>query len=94
LSIAVFRIFQEALTNVARHAKAAKVTCSLEKKGNRLYLTITDDGVGFTWQPQRECKTLGLLGLKERVAVLNGHFTLESRPGKGTVISVDIPIDE
>jgi PAS domain S-box-containing protein len=92
ISIAVFRIFQEALTNVVRHADATMITSNLDKQGNYLYLTIKDNGKGFNATQQKQRKTLGLLGMKERVAILNGKYTIESEAGKGTNIVVQIPL--
>jgi len=94
VTIAVFRIFQEALTNIARHAHATKVTCSLQKKGNVLCLTIIDNGVGFDINEQTKRKTLGLLGMKERAIILNGKYNIESKPGEGTSVSVEIPLEK
>jgi PAS domain S-box-containing protein len=92
ISSSVFRIFQEALTNITRHAKATKVSSRLEEIGEVLYLTVADNGVGFVIHQQAEGKTLGLLGMKERVAMLNGIYDVQSEPGEGTVISVQIPL--
>jgi signal transduction histidine kinase len=93
LSIAIFRVFQEALTNVARHAAATRVTSSLEVKDNLLLLTVSDNGKGFVMQPDAERKSLGLLGMRERVEILNGIFTLNSQPGEGTIVSIKIPLN-
>jgi signal transduction histidine kinase len=68
------------------------ITSNLDKQGNYLYLTIKDNGKGFNATQQKQRKTLGLLGMKERVAILNGKYTIESESGKGTIIVVQIPL--
>jgi signal transduction histidine kinase len=68
------------------------ITSNLDKQGNYLYLTIKDNGKGFNATQQKQRKTLGLLGMKERVAILNGKYTIESEAGKGTNIVVQIPL--
>jgi PAS domain S-box-containing protein len=92
VSIALFRVFQEALTNVARHAQATKATVNLDEKEGSLWLTIADNGVGFTIRENGHKKTLGLLGIKERVAMLNGKYKVDSGEGKGTIITVEISL--
>lgn len=91
-SIVIFRILQEALTNIARHANATNVVCTLEKLGHKVLLTISDDGSGFDINMQSERKTLGLLGMKERVTMLNGLYNIVSEVGKGTTVFVSIPL--
>lgn len=85
----LFRICQESLTNVLRHAKASKVTITLTDKGDAVRLLIVDDGCGF----DTSVKThhLGLLGMKERAISINGEFIITSQPGLGTVINVTLP---
>lgn len=90
--IALFRIVQEALTNITRHADATKIVCSLKRAGNRILLNITDNGKGFDANNTRHKKTLGILGMKERVAMLNGDFEIITRPENGTKVSVSIPL--
>jgi len=92
VSVGIFRIFQESLTNVARHAKATAVNCLVEDTGDMLRLTITDNGTGFDLNAIGERKTLGLLGMKERALMLNGKYTVSSEPGKGAVVSVTVPL--
>jgi PAS domain S-box-containing protein len=94
ISIAVFRIFQESLTNIARHAGATKVICTLQQKDKLLSLTITDNGKGFDINEQSKRSTLGLLGMKERAIMLNGTYSIETNPGNGTKVSVEIPLEE
>jgi len=86
-----YRIVQEALHNIVRHAKAKSVRIHLGQLGDKLLLTIQDDGQGFT--PARE-KGLGLLGMEERVKHLRGSFRIESTRGGGTSIRVELPLSE
>ena len=90
----LFRIVQESLTNVARHAKANKVTVSLQQKKGLLVLKIEDDGVGFNKEKIAVKKTLGILGMKERTSVMGGTYEIEGASGKGTIVSVTVPFDE
>jgi len=88
----VYRILQEALTNVAKHARANAVAVSLSVDARRATLTVSDDGTGFepaTVDGQR----LGLLGMRERAELLEGTFTVKSQPGRGTEVAVSIPLD-
>jgi signal transduction histidine kinase len=86
----LFRVVQESLTNVARHAGASRVSISLQCGQAHYQLKVKDDGKGF--DPDRlEKKTLGLLGMRERVATLGGEIRISSKPGKGTVLEVKIP---
>src|ERR1043166_1243295 len=89
---AVFRIFQEALTNIARHASATQVNVSLEIRGQELWLCILDNGRGITPEQIIGPKSLGLAGMRERATVLGGEFKVERAPGKGTLVSVRIPL--
>jgi len=85
----IYRVVQEALRNVTRHARAKSVQIRLTRPDGTLHLTIQDDGQGFI--PERD-KGMGLLGMQERVSHLRGAFELVSRPGKGTVINVELPL--
>ena len=93
-NIALFRIYQESFTNVARHSGAANVFCSLTKTGNDLLLTITDDGKGFDISATGQQHSLGLLGMKERSVMIGGKYEITSQPGKGTKVSAILPIAE
>lgn len=85
----LFRIFQESLTNIARHSNAHQVKASLKLNNASLKLTVTDDGKGF--EPDEQSKTLGLLGMKERAIMIGGELDICSNPGRGTTITVTIP---
>jgi PAS domain S-box-containing protein len=93
VSIALFRIFQEALTNVARHAQASKVTLQLNKNGNSFSLEITDDGIGIKETKIKANKSFGLLGMRERALILGGDFKIEPLNPKGTKISINVPVN-
>ena len=86
---AFFRIFQECLTNVSRHAKAKTVDISLQKEGGDLVLTVEDDGQGFC--ESVPTSSLGILGMKERAQMCGGELLIDSSPGKGTVVTLRVP---
>lgn len=94
VEVAAFRIVQEAVTNVARHARARRCAVRLENDGAALNVTVEDDGVGFeAAAPAGEGRRgLGLVGIRERVADLNGSLRVESEPGRGTRLIVTIPV--
>lgn len=91
-SIGLFRIFQESLTNIARHADARRVMCSLHRSGNNIVLKIADNGKGFDLAAIAGKKTLGLVGMEERILVMEGKYAINSHPGAGTEITVTIPL--
>ncbi len=91
-AIGLFRILQEALTNVMRHAQAHTVELSLVVEGAHLRLTISDDGVGFV-QAQGRAVSFGLVGMRERVLIMGGQLSLDSELGEGTTLSVTVPLD-
>lgn len=90
---AVFRIVQEALTNIARHAEAASCRVSLRQDGGTLRVTVEDNGKGFTSDPARNDggHGLGLVGIRERVAEFGGSVHLDTAPGRGTRLMVSLP---
>jgi signal transduction histidine kinase len=90
-STAVFRIFQEILTNVARHAGARRVNVSLTDTGDRLTLTVADDGRGITRKALSDPSSLGLLGMRERALAFGGSVEIRKRKPRGTHVSVSIP---
>jgi signal transduction histidine kinase len=87
----LYRILQEALTNVARHADATEITVELAKKGDLVNLTITDNGAGFDQQKESSKKTLGIIGMKERATLMGGDYKITSEPGKGTKMFFALP---
>jgi signal transduction histidine kinase len=90
----LFRIFQESLTNVARHANAKKVEVSLQRQNGSLILSIKDDGKGFDREKAANKKTLGILGMEERSFMMGGSYQINSKPGKGTLVVVSVPYSE
>jgi signal transduction histidine kinase len=93
-SVALFRIFQEALTNVARHASAQHVKVRLTNSSEAVTLQVHDDGRGIQTQEIAGLRSLGLLGMKERATRLGGNFTIRGAPGSGTVVTVTIPVNQ
>ena len=91
-STALFRIFQEILTNVARHAGATKVVVTMKTTGSHITLTVKDNGKGITESQKTGAKSLGLLGMRERAFILGGKVDIQGAPGKGTTISVKMPL--
>jgi signal transduction histidine kinase len=90
-STAVYRIFQEALTNVARHAAATRVRATLDFGDGGLTLTVDDDGCGFDSGGIRTAKTFGILGMRERALIFGGEVTVRRRPGGGTTVLLVLP---
>lgn len=93
-STALFRIFQETLTNVARHAQARSVWASLTQVNDTIRLRVQDDGKGISDSQQVDRKSLGLLGMKERAFLAGGRLRITGGPGTGTTVEVDIPLDQ
>ena len=94
LKIAVYRIIQEALTNIAKHANARRVSIVAERRGPSLKLIMEDDGSGFKSPPGPAPRSsLGLAGIRERIAILRGAMTIESHPGKGSTMYFEIPME-
>jgi signal transduction histidine kinase len=92
LCTAAFRIFQETLTNVARHAQATAPSLHLAVEGNDLLLKVEDNGRGITEVERAHSKSFGLVGMRERAMILGGEFAIEGAAGKGTVVRVKIPL--
>lgn len=92
-STAVFRILQETLTNVARHAEATQVNLNLRQSDGNLVLRVSDNGRGITAQEATGTKSLGLLGMRERALLFGGEVIIEGESGKGTTVTVRLPID-
>src|SRR5215510_5179009 len=91
-SIVLFRILQESLTNIARHAGARNVEILLRRDATHVRLDIKDDGKGFDTGAAGQKKTFGLLGMRERVIMLHGSLSITSVPGEGTQVSLSIPV--
>ncbi|MDE3067421.1 MAG: response regulator [Verrucomicrobiota bacterium] len=91
LNTAFFRIFQETLTNVIRHAHATKVDVRFAQMGQFLVLEVKDNGRGISEAEMNNTKSIGLLGMRERAALLGGEVRLRGEPGRGTTVTVRIP---
>jgi len=91
---ALFRIFQETLTNVARHAKATEVNVRLAKENGNLILEVHDNGLGIREEHLSAGESLGILGMRERALLLGGEFMIQGVPGGGTTVRVRIPFAE
>ena len=88
---AIFRIVQEALTNVMRHAAASRVNVSLKKKDDTLIVEVRDNGIGIMEGRIIGSKSLGLIGIRERVLLLGGEAVIRGKPGEGTLVRVTLP---
>ena len=91
-STAVFRVVQESLTNIAKHAQASKARVQLRCDRGALTVRIHDDGVGFATEAPRKPNSLGLLGLRERASLLSGEASITSMPGEGTTVELRLPL--
>lgn len=89
---AVFRILQESLNNIGRHARASQVQVALHIDRSRLDMTIRDNGVGMYPGDRRKAHHFGLIGMQERVAILGGELEIQSMPGQGTVLAMSLPV--
>jgi signal transduction histidine kinase len=94
LSTAIFRIFQETLTNIARHADATKVAVCLKKTDKKVELTVRDNGTGITETQIAKPNSFGLLGIKERTNYWGGDVKIVGKTGKGTMVKINIPLQE
>ena len=94
VSTCVFRVFQEALTNITRHAEAKHVDVRLDRRGGSLALEVRDDGKGIARESLRDPRSLGLLGIRERARRLGGNATIAAAASGGTIVSLTIPLAE
>ena len=96
VGLIVYRIVQEALSNVARHAKAAKATVRVTQRDGLMRVEVKDDGIGFdvklTERPQEA--GLGIFGMEERASLFGGTLTIDSTPDRGTIVVAEIPLTE
>jgi signal transduction histidine kinase len=94
----LYRVLQEAITNVVKHAEATKVGIILEATANEVRLIVEDNGKGFNWEGVDEqapsLPRLGLLGIRERLALINGHLEIESKQGMGTTLIIYAPLKD
>jgi signal transduction histidine kinase len=94
VALCLFRIAQEALRNIGRHAKAAAVEVSLRRVADGLQLRVRDDGVGFDQKRHLARPSLGLASMQERIRLVGGEFDVESTPGHGTILLAWVPLKE
>jgi len=90
----IFRIIQETLTNIMRHSGASSVHIDMKKTPTHLNIEVKDNGVGINENDMKASRSLGILGMRERVSILNGTIKIEGAPGKGTKIRISIPVSE
>jgi signal transduction histidine kinase len=90
---AIYRIVQEALTNVVRHSNATRVELRLRQRAGELLLEVRDDGRGVTLEQIADPSSLGLIGIRERAHLIGGTVHIEGVAGRGTIVSVRIPLD-
>jgi two-component system sensor histidine kinase UhpB len=88
--VVIYRVAQEALVNAARHSGATRIEVGLERHGDTVTLLVSDNGSGFAFA--EEGKGLGLSGMRERALLVGGKLEIDSRPGKGTTVKLDVPI--
>ena len=88
----MFRIFQETLTNIVRHAEATEVNVYLRQEGDEMILEVQDNGRGMAGRELSGTQSLGLLGMRERATMLEGEVNIISRQGRGTRVDVRIPL--
>lgn len=89
----VFRMVQESLVNVGKHARAGRAQVAVHRRGGHVVLSVEDDGVGFRTSDPRKPQSLGLVGLRERAQLMRGEVRVESSPGAGTRVEARIPVE-
>jgi signal transduction histidine kinase len=96
-ALCLYRFAQEALTNIARHARATGIEMTLRKDQDVIVLAVSDDGLGFVapdFNEDTHTPAAGLVGMKERLEMVDGHLTIESAPGKGSRLTAVVPFVE
>jgi signal transduction histidine kinase len=88
-----FRIFQETLTNVIRHANATRVDVRLDQQEGALVMTVSDNGRGISEEEVAGSRSLGIVGMRERAMLVGGELTLTGAPGKGTTVTLRVPLN-
>jgi signal transduction histidine kinase len=91
---AIFRVFQETLTNVIRHANSTKVDVALEKYNGNLLLRVEDNGKGISDSEINNIKSIGIIGMRERSFIIGGELNIKGKKGRGTVVTLEIPLAE
>jgi len=93
-STPLFRVFENAMSNIAEHSKATEVKIRIETIENRLRMEIIDNGIGFSYKPSKRYTSKGLMFMQERIHLLDGNMQIETAPGKGTKIMLEVPVDK
>jgi PAS domain S-box-containing protein len=93
-SNAVFRIFQEAMTNILRHARATRVDIKIKQEAGEFVMAVSDDGRGITEDEKSGSQSLGLLGMRERAHLIGGEVEIDGAEGEGTVVTVRVPTND
>jgi PAS domain S-box-containing protein len=91
ISLCLFRVLQEALQNAVKHSGAADVSVKVQGTLDGIHLTVSDSGVGFNWRHAVNGRGLGLISMRERLRLVNGEFSIQSEPGRGTTILARVP---
>ncbi len=91
-TLAVFRILQESLSNIARHSRATEAEVTLSQSKHTFSMTVKDNGVGTNLDDRRKATSFGIVGIRERVSSLGGDLSIDSGGGKGTVLSINLPV--
>jgi PAS domain S-box-containing protein len=92
VSLALFRVLQEALQNAVKHSHARELKAELRGTPGELHLTVSDPGIGFDQTETMNRRGLGLISMRERLQLVSGHLAIESKPGHGTIVRVRVPI--
>jgi len=92
LSMSIYRIFQEIMNNISKHAQASRVTVFIRKHNDRLELRVRDNGIGIREDETKNRRSFGIIGMQERTKLLNGQISISGTPGKGTVIHLEVPL--
>ncbi|MFZ1977848.1 MAG: ATP-binding protein, partial [Bacteroidota bacterium] len=92
LKTGAYRIIQESLTNIARHAQASSVEITIDMRNQNLFVLITDNGKGFDNSLLNHPESLGLLSIQERARMIGGKATITGEPGKGTHVTLEVPL--
>jgi signal transduction histidine kinase len=93
IEVALYRIIQEALNNIAKHSQATRAKIRLQKSAKAVMCSVSDNGIGFDPRSMGDSSGLGLLGIQERLQALQGHFRIESGVGKGTRLKIKVPLE-
>jgi signal transduction histidine kinase len=91
VAVTLFRIAQEALTNVIRHAQASMIDIELKSAEGEVILMVSDNGVGIADRALDNIESLGIIGMRERAMLINGRLSIQATPGKGTTVTVTAP---